>query len=376
MILQALALASLLGISFFTQAQGVAEVSARRAAGDMATEFRNHRYPPSATPSPLPRREPQGREVDIVRTAQYLVDNYPVLSMVLVERGEIIFEAYNKPAAVNRPNFSWSMSKSLTAYTLGLMHCDGKFPDLDKPAQTYAIDLLGTVYGEASVRQLLMMSSGVRKAVSSGDHLVLKGNCEQGRDCDGWQRMRSQTLSGREYLHAVKDRDIESGKEFRYSGTDTLALGRLIETNGGVIKEFDRYLWSKIGAESAGYWLLDKDGIPIVQAGFSAVSRDWARLARYTIQLSKSGTECQQQFMRDATRPLIKNNGPVGAAHRGYGYQTWITTDTAHPSYWWVGYGGQRVAVDPDKDRVLVVTSHKESYMNRVRDLFTDWQRN
>ena len=34
MILQALALASLLGISFFTQAQGVAEVSARRAAGD------------------------------------------------------------------------------------------------------------------------------------------------------------------------------------------------------------------------------------------------------------------------------------------------------------------------------------------------------
>lgn len=273
-------------------AQDVAQVSPRRAAGGMATEFKNERFPADPGFVALPKRDPLGREIDIVRQAQLIVDQDPLLSIILVERGEIIFEAYKNPSRADRPNFSWSMSKSLTAYTLGMMHCDGQFPDLDVPAQTYSADLLGTVYGAATVRQLLTMQSGVRRAVASGDHLVVQSNCEVGVNCDGWQRMRGQTLSGREYLQRVKEREIESGQEFRYSGTDTLALGNIIEKNGGFIRAFDRYIWSKVGAEGAAYWLLDKENVPIVQAGLSATTRDWARMAMYSVHLLKQGTRC------------------------------------------------------------------------------------
>lgn len=361
--------------SMYASAQP-AEVTPRRTAGDMATEFKNYRYPPSTSPLPLPRREPQGREIDIVRQAQAIANSNPLLSMVLVDRGEIIFEAYNAPAREDRPNFSWSMSKSLTAYTLGLANCETPTIDYNQRAEIYSDDLKGTVYGEATVRNLLTMSSGVRKAISSGDHLFRKVDCTKGIDCDGWEMARSQKLSGVEYLHKVKEREIASGKEFRYSGTDTLALSNIIDKKGGFIRQFEQQIWNNIGAESAGFWLLDKDNKAIAQAGFSAVSRDWARLAMYTIKLKKTGTTCQQQFMNDATSPLISNYGTVGRAHRAYGYQTWINTSGPRISYWWLGYGGQRVAVDPERERILVVTSFRESYMDQVGDLFTKWQRN
>jgi CubicO group peptidase (beta-lactamase class C family) len=96
----------------------------------------------------------------------------------------------------------------------------------------------------------------------------------------------------------------------------------------------------------------------------------------YTIKLKKSGTACQQQFMNDATRPQITNNGSVGRLHRAYGYQTWINSNGPRISYWWLGFGGQRVAIDPEKERILVVTSFRESYMDLVGDLFSKWQRN
>jgi CubicO group peptidase (beta-lactamase class C family) len=66
-------------------------------------------------------------------------------------------------------------------------------------------------------------------------------------------------------------------------------------------------------------------------------------------ELLKNGTPCQQAFMRQAIAQQAINRGKVGQAHRGYGYQTWITTDGPGDSYWWLGYGGQRVAVDPEK---------------------------
>lgn len=353
-----------------------AEVSARRASGDMSFEFKNHRYPPSSNPLILPSRNPVGKEVDIVKQAQQLASENPLLSIIMVERGEVIFEAYNSPASATRPNFSWSMSKSLTAYTLGLMNCETNSIDYNSPAQNYSDDLKGTVYGEATVRNLLTMSSGIRKALSSGDHLWKKDGCTRGTDCDGWELERSQRLSGVEYLNKVKERDTDSGKEFRYSGTDTLALSNIVDKNGGFIKQFEQHIWSKIGAEGAGYWLLDKDNKAIAQAGFSATTRDWAKLAMYTVHLSKKGTACQQQFIKDATSPQITNYGNTGRLYREYGYQTWINTSGPRPSYWWVGYGGQRVAVDPEKERILVVTSYKESYMVKVRDLFVSWQNN
>jgi CubicO group peptidase (beta-lactamase class C family) len=101
--------------------------------------------------------------------AAQLAQNSSLLSVVLVERGKIIYEHYNYPARADRWQMSWSISKSLTAYTLGTAMCKGRFTNLDQPAAALSPELKGTVYAEATVRDVLKMSSGAPKAVRAGE---------------------------------------------------------------------------------------------------------------------------------------------------------------------------------------------------------------
>ena len=80
--------------------------------------------------------------------------------------------------------------------------------------------------------------------------------------------------------------------------------------------------------------------------------------------------------MQAATSVQIPNRSKrVGAHFPGYGYQTWILDSRGRKSYWWVGFGGQRVGIDPVSEKIIVLSSYRESYMADVYKLFEDWQR-
>ena len=132
----------------------------------------------------------------------------------------------------------------------------------------------------------------------------------------------------------------------------------------------------KAGTEASGYWLVDKENRAIAQAGFSAVIRDWARLAMFSISQLNSANQCISNFMKDATSPQIPNKSrEVGASFGDYGYQTWVADFGPRNSYWWVGYGGQRVGVDPQKEKIIVMISQREDYMAEIYKFFSWWQR-
>jgi CubicO group peptidase (beta-lactamase class C family) len=74
--------------------------------------------------------------------------------------------------------------------------------------------------------------------------------------------------------------------------------------------------------------------------------------------------------MKEATSQQIPNTlKRVGRSFPGYGFQTWIR----NRSYWWVGFGGQRVGIEPETEKVIVVTSWREDYMDKIYRLFDDW---
>lgn len=360
-----------------------AEVSPVRAAGGMASEFRNQIFPPAATPLELPLKGPAPEDKSIIRRAEQLFAGNPALALLLIEKGRIVYENYRSPATQSRPLFSWSMSKSIVAYTLGQMICHGQSVDLDRPAASISSDLNGSVHGEATLRQLLMMSSGAPDALHSGDHVAATPDCQQGVNCDGWQMMRAQRLTGLEYLRQFTARGkspsgeaLQSGSWFSYSGLDTLALANVADAMGGFLPAFEKHIWSRIGAEGKGYWLIDRDNRAIAQAGLSATGRDWARLAMYSLRLLSADDPCTKSFMQAATSVQILNRSKrVGAHFPGYGYQTWILNPRGRISYWWVGFGGQRVGIDPVSEKIIVLSSYRESYMADVYRLFEDWQR-
>ena len=348
----------------------VAEVNPRRASGGMAQEFKNHRLEPSTSPAPLPQaQELSAGQRRVARLAEQVFQNNPALAMVIVDRGQIIYEAYREPASQTTAQFSWSMSKSLTAYTVGHLLCDGKIANLNDSAKRYAPELENTVFGDASLRNLLTMSSGAPDGAANG-------NAYKTATSDQWQDQRAGRVTGLEVLKQYGRRDTASGQEFRYLGNDTQSLAMVADRQGGFIAAFDRHIWRQIGAEAPGYWLQDRDGAAIAAAGFSATARDWARLAMFTIKTQKSGSACLQGFMREAhTQQLPNKKKRLGAAFDGYGYQTWTNPQFGNRrSYWWVGYGGQRIGIDAEQERIIVVSSSRESYMPDVYRVFAELQ--
>lgn len=341
--------------------ESVATVDPRRESGGNAREFKNRVFPPSATPRELPAETSPTKFQQTVsdRAAKVLHDNEGALSILLVERGRVLFEGYRSPASRKTAQHSQSMSKSLTAYTIGNLLCDGKIGGLDDPAQKYAPALVGTVYGEATLRNLLTMSSGA--AISSSS-----GNSYEGQFVD----VRAGKVSALSVMRRFGARDLAAGREFRYLANDTMALAFVAEGAGGFLQSFESYIWNNIGAEGPGYWLLDKDGMAIANSGVSATTRDWARLGLFSIFQLKSGSDCMRRFMADATSQQIPNAlKRAGRSFPGYGFQTWVRNRT----YWWVGYGGQRVGIEPVTEKIIVLTSWREDYMDRVYRLFDDW---
>jgi CubicO group peptidase (beta-lactamase class C family) len=226
------------------------------------------------------------------------------------------------------------------------------------------------VYAEATVRDVLKMASGAPKAIRAGES-----------HNDGWMRMAHQVYTGQEYVrdYGVRGQGffgpIKSGQSFSYLGINTLALESVIEARGGFIKQFEENIWSKVGAERGASWMLDKNGRAIAQSGFTAHARDWARLAMWTIDQLKGNDACMRDFMRAATSSQISNNTNLASNFKSYGFQTFIGNLSSVESYWWVGYGGQRVGVDPKSERIIVVSSWRENYMDQIYDLFGQWQR-
>jgi CubicO group peptidase (beta-lactamase class C family) len=341
----------------------VPQVNPARHTGGLASDKNNHVFAPAKNVVALPHKENMSWvDKRIAKEAEYLIDNNKTTAILLIEKGKIVFEKYKEPATQNSPLFSQSMSKSITAYTIGNMLCDGKIQSLTDPVKKYVPDLAGTAPGDAPLKHVLSMSSGTVDASYSGSH-----------EDNEWNRIRTGKLSTKEVILKHGAKDITSGKELRYSALDTFALAHVADATGGFFESFEKYIWQAAGTESSGYWLHDKNGDAMSASGLSATGRDWARLAMFSIKQSKS-SGCIGNFMKDATTAQVPNNARrTGAAFASYGYQTWVGNFQGRASYWWVGYGGQRVGIDPETERIIVLTSWREDYMADVYRLWGNW---
>lgn len=353
--------AFLVGISTAFASDSVATINPVMESGGNAARFSNLRFAPSSEVRQLsPLEAPNKLQASVAEKANLLLTkNEGALTLLLLDREKILFDGYKAPASASTPQHSMSMSKSLTAYMIGVLLCDGQIRSLDDRADTYVPQLKGTVYGEATVKHLLTMSSGAPAATSSGNSYESQ-----------FDEIRAGKVSSLDAMRRFGVRDIPAGQEFRYLANDTQALGFIIESLSGFANTFQKNVWSQIGAEAPGFWLLDKDNIAIANAGTSAVARDWGRLALWSLKQLKSSNSCMGEFMKAATSAQIPNKTKkVGASFPSYGYQTWVRKN----AYWWVGFGGQRVGIDPRSERVLVLTSWREDYMAEVYKLFDDW---
>ncbi len=291
--------------------------------------------------------------------------------MALVNGRDIVWINYKPPAKPDSLLLSMSIAKTITSAAVGKAICDGKLT-FDTTAEEIVPELKGTDLGLATVRNLLMMTSG-----------TWEGN----PDTTIWTpEQRQQLVSGAisilDLLKSKKVSDAHSslfsgkrkaGEAFAYRATDTLLLGVMINRATG--QTFAEWVEQKIllpaGIESVAVIMQDHFKYALNAGSIRMTARDWIRFAVW-MKESQQEKGCFGDYLKQATKKQISNNMAT-QNWSGYGYFIWTENVQLRDSYWARGYGGQRIAWNQSNSRMLVVFSNVQNIDSDLSMLYRKW---
>ncbi|WP_197054830.1 serine hydrolase, partial [Paracoccus sp. PAMC 22219] len=225
--------------------------------------FPTRTIPASDSPKALPEAP-----VDLASMVTYQVDDatydlYDFLSldnvtgMIVLKDGTVVFETYQRG---NTPDTRWmsmSVAKSITSTLVGAAIVDGHIDGLDDLVVDYVPALAGSAYDGVSIRDILLMASGVEWNETYTDPAsdrrdLLRAQIEQ------------RPGAAMEVMAALP-RAHEPGTHHTYSTGETQVLGEVV--HGAVGKPLADYLAEKI-------WQLRDGGRRQLVAGQPRRGRD------------------------------------------------------------------------------------------------------
>ncbi|TAJ70915.1 MAG: class C beta-lactamase-related serine hydrolase [Phenylobacterium sp.] len=270
---------------------------------------------------------------------------YNVSGVLVLKDGKVVMERYGLGRKAEDRWTSFSVAKSVTSTLVGAAIQDGKIKSLNSPVTDYIPQLKGSGYDGVTVRQLLMMSSGVKW---NEDYTDPKSDVAL-----------SATLPlepGKNPLvtyMARLPRAHEPGTFFNYNTGETDLVGILVSNAVG--KSLSQYasekIWKPYGMERDAIWVVDPAGHERGGCCMSITLKDYARLGQFMLDGGKAGDKqiLPAGWTAEATTPQITN----GTRERGYGYFWWMPDNGAFEAR---GIFGQSITVFRD-DRIVIVTN-------------------
>jgi CubicO group peptidase (beta-lactamase class C family) len=298
--------------------------------------------------------ESRGKHWDL---DDYLAVNR-VAGLMVLKDGRVALELYQYG---NTPATRWmsmSVAKSITSTLIGAAIQDGYIHSIDDPVTRYVPRLAGSAYEGVSIRDILMMSSGVRWNETYTDP-----KSDRRRLLEAQIAQKPGEAIG---LMASLPRAAPPGTVNNYNTGETLVAGEVLHQ--AVKRSLSDYLseriWKPAGMESDATWWLDSpNGIEIAGSGFSATLRDYARFGQFVLEGGRiDGHDVLPPgWVQQAGSPQQLKGGKK----LEYGYYWWVVTPTASTpdpegAFSAVGIFGQYVYLNP-KERVVVVVWSAQS---------------
>lgn len=287
----------------------------------------------------------------------YMAENN-VSGLLVLKDGKILAERYGLGRKPQDRWTSFSVAKSLTSTLVGAAIADGKIAGTDALVTNYIPELKGSGYDGVTVRQLLMMSSGVRWNEDYTDP-----NSDVARAGSAITEPGVNPLVS--YMRKLP-RANEPGTKFTYNTGETDLVGVLVSKAVG--KSLSEYasekIWKPYGMERDAVWVTDLAGHERGGCCISMTLRDYGRLGQFLLEGGKAGGKqvIPSQFLSEATTPQIKN----GAPERGYGYFWWMPNSGAFEGR---GIFGQSVTVFPEDRLVIVLNAAWPEATKRERSM-------
>jgi len=289
---------------------------------------------------------------------QSLAANYTD-GIVVLHRGQVVYERYFGVLNPEGQHGAMSVTKSVVGTMGAMLVADGTL-DANKKVADYVPELATSAFGNATLRQVLDMTTGLKYSEDYADpnaevwqHSAAGSPLPKPKDYTGPRTYM-------EFLLTVKPLG-EHGQAFAYKTVNTDVLGWVIArvTGRNVAQLMSERIWQRLGAEQDAYFTVDSIGTPFAGGGLNTGLRD---LARFGEMIRNDGQYLGQQIGPKAVVDDIRAGGDKAAfAKAGYD----LLKGGSYRNMWWVthnpdgafmarGVYGQRIYIDPKAEMVIV----------------------
>jgi CubicO group peptidase (beta-lactamase class C family) len=248
-----------------------------------------------------------------------------------------------------------SVTKSVVGLLVGIALQEGAIKSLDTPVLDYFpeyADLQTPDLRRITLRHLLTMGSGLHWDEETYGYDDPR-NSESGMD------------AARDRYRFILSQPIEAapGSRFKYSGGDVALMGAVLAR--ATQTPLDAYAQAKLFGPlgiAKVEWQRDAKGTPYAASGLRMRPRDMAKVGRMVLHDGRweGRPVIPAAWVRTSIQPHARVQ-PDPKCGGQYGYFWWLQGGCAlSPPQAWasaIGNGGQRIAVVPALDLVIVVTA-------------------
>lgn len=280
-------------------------------------------------------------------------------AVLILHKGRIVHERYYGVMNPDQTHIAMSVTKSYIGTLTEMLIADGLI-DEGASVSRYVPELATSGFGDATVRQLLDMTTGLSYSedyTDPGADVAKYAVAAAMRPAPaGYAGPRAIY----DYLPTVAKQGAH-GQAFAYKSVNTEVLGWIIARVTGkrphvVLSE---RIWSQLGAEHDADVIVDSAGAPAVGGGLNPTLRD---MARFGEAMRLGGRLGNRQIIPAAVVARVR----AGASKEDFakaGYKTlpgwsyksqWWISHNAHGAYMARGIHGQAIYIDPKAEMVIV----------------------
>ncbi len=289
--------------------------------------------------------------------AESLAANYTD-GIVVLHRGRIAYERYLGALSAERPHIAFSVTKSFFGVLAATLVAEGAL-DAGAPVRHYIPELAASGFGDATVGQVLDMTTALRYTEVYGDPTSDFADYARATGLVPRRADYAGARAAYEYLATI-GKAGEHGRAFTYRSINTDVVGWLLARVSGASPHelLQARLWSALGMEDDAFLQVDSVGTPLVAVALNLRLRD---LARFGEMLRLDGAYNGRQVVPAAVVADIRRGGSREAfacagyaTLPGWSYRNqWWVSHNEHGAYTARGIHGQAVYVDPKAEMVI-----------------------
>ncbi|WP_039913673.1 serine hydrolase domain-containing protein [Cellvibrio mixtus] len=278
--------------------------------------------------------------------------------IIVLHKGNIVYERYFGVLGAEGQHAAMSVTKTFIGTLAAMMVADGLL-DANKKIAEYIPELAKSAFGNASLRQVMDMTTGIRFREDYADptaevwaHAAAGNPLTKPKDYKG-------PRSYYDFLQTVQA-EGSHGDGFHYRTANTDVLGWVLARVSGrsVAQLLSERIWKKLGAEQDAYMSVDSTGTPFAGGGLNTGLRD---LARFGEMIRNNGMYNGQKIISQTVIDDIrqgankKDFAKAGYKHlTGWSYRNmWWVTHNKNGAFMARGVHGQALYIDPAAGMVI-----------------------